>query len=112
MFSAGRKSSTSGSKVVVAAVVTTISAVGFMALYLPFYADRDKMRGMDEAGGLTDQERYQMEAYLKKRESSSTSGSGSGGEATTTTTTGGASSSSSSSSSSSTPGSMWKNFKR
>ena len=38
----------SGSKVVIAAVTATLTAVGIGTIYLPFIADRDKMRGMHE----------------------------------------------------------------
>ena len=38
----------SGSKVVGIAVVATATMVGIGSIYLPFFADRDKMRGMHE----------------------------------------------------------------
>jgi hypothetical protein len=41
----------SGSKLVVAAVVGTFSAVGIGTIYLPFFADRDEIRGMHEEKG-------------------------------------------------------------
>ena len=38
----------SGSKLVAAAVAGTFGAVGIGTIYLPFVADRDKMRGLHE----------------------------------------------------------------
>ena len=38
----------SGSKVVSIAVAATVAAVGVGTIYLPFIADRDKMRGLHE----------------------------------------------------------------
>jgi hypothetical protein len=39
---------TSGNKIVMAAVGATVSAVGIGTIYLPFVADKDKMRGLHE----------------------------------------------------------------
>jgi hypothetical protein len=63
MMNAGR---TSGSKVVVMAVAGTVGMVGLGTVYLPFIADRDSMRGMDEDGGMDRKARKEMAAYLKK----------------------------------------------
>lgn len=38
----------SGNKLVLAAVGATVSAIGIGTIYLPFIADRDKMRGLHE----------------------------------------------------------------
>jgi len=62
MMSAGRSS---GSKVVVIAVAGTLGVAGIGTLYLPFIADRDHMRGMDEDGGMDKKARKEMEQYLK-----------------------------------------------
>ncbi|CAB9507285.1 expressed unknown protein [Seminavis robusta] len=62
MLSAGR---TSGSKVVAIAVAGTIGMVGIGSVYLPFMADRDQMRGMDEDGGMDKKSKRQLEQYLK-----------------------------------------------
>ena len=62
MMGAGR---TSGSRVVVIAVAGTIGVAGIGTLYLPFMADRDQMRGMDEDGGIDKKARREMEQYLK-----------------------------------------------
>ena len=63
-MSAGRSS---GSRVVAIAVVGTIGFVGIGTVYLPFIADRDQMRGMDEDGGMDKKARREMQAYLKKQ---------------------------------------------
>lgn len=57
-----------GSKVVVAAVVATLTAVGIGTVYVPFYADKDKLRGLHEEadGGLSDRERREYEKYLQQ----------------------------------------------
>jgi hypothetical protein len=62
MLSAGRSS---GSKIVAIAVAGTIGVAGIGTFYLPFIADRDQMRGMDEAGGMDKKQRREMEQYLK-----------------------------------------------
>jgi hypothetical protein len=38
----------SGSKLVTAAVAGTVGVVGFSTIYLPFFADRDAIRGLHE----------------------------------------------------------------
>jgi hypothetical protein len=64
MMSAGR---TSGSKVVAVAVAATVGMVGIGSVYLPFVADRDRMRGMDEDGGMDRKARLEMQQYLKSQ---------------------------------------------
>ena len=39
---------TDGRKIVIIATVATASFVGFAQIYLPYWADRDKIRGMAE----------------------------------------------------------------
>lgn len=55
-----------GSKMVVAAVVATVTALGIGTVYVPFFADKDKLRGMHEDGdgGLSERERREYEKYL------------------------------------------------
>ena len=65
MLNAGRSS---GSRVVAIAVAGTIAVAGFGTIYLPFIADRDQMRGLDEDGGLSKKDRMAMQAYLKKEQ--------------------------------------------
>ena len=43
-------SRTDGRKLVALAVTATISAIGIGTIYLPFIADRDKLRGLFEEG--------------------------------------------------------------
>ena len=64
MMPAGR---ISGKVVVSVAVAGTIGMLGVCAVYLPYYADRDALRGMDEAGGMDEKTRRDMEEYLKKQ---------------------------------------------
>jgi len=88
---AGRSS---GSKVVGIAVAGTVAVAGIGTLYLPFMADRDQMRGMDEAGGMSEKARQEMQAYLKNQNLADKSGDdpeGSKGQK---------------------PGSMWSNMKK
>jgi hypothetical protein len=55
-----------GSKVVVIAVAATLTALGIGTVYVPFYADKDKLRGLHEEadGGLSERERREYEKYL------------------------------------------------
>ena len=62
LVSAGR---TSGKKVISLAVAGTLGMTGIATIYLPFIADRDAMRGMDEDGGMDKKQRREMEQYLK-----------------------------------------------
>ena len=59
---------TNGSKVVVLAVAATLTALGIGTVYIPFYADRDKLRGMYEGadGDLSARERREYEKYLQQ----------------------------------------------
>ena len=50
---------------VAVAVAGTLGVAAVGTLYLPFMADRDQMRGMDESGGMDAKQRRQMEQYLK-----------------------------------------------
>lgn len=57
-----------GSKVVVIAVAATLTALGIGTVYVPFYADRDKLRGLHEEadGSLSERERREYEKYLQQ----------------------------------------------
>jgi hypothetical protein len=57
--------SKSGSKVVVACVAATLTAVGVGTIYLPFIADRDRIRGLHEESELTPAERREYERALR-----------------------------------------------
>jgi hypothetical protein len=64
MIPAGR---ISGRAVVSVAVAGTLGMLGVCAVYLPFYADRDALRGMDEDGGMDEKARREMQEYLRKQ---------------------------------------------
>lgn len=57
-----------GSKMVVAAVTLTLAAVGVGTIYLPFVADKDKIRGLDEDGGGSQQQQQQYQMMLREME--------------------------------------------
>ena len=42
---------TAGSKLVTATILGTVGMVGIAGIYVPFIADKDLIRGMDEDGG-------------------------------------------------------------
>lgn len=44
---------------VVAAISLTLVAVGVGTIYLPFIADKDKIRGLDEDGGVSSQQQQE-----------------------------------------------------
>jgi len=56
----------SGSKLVVVAVGFTLAAVGVGTIYLPFIADKDKIRGLDEQADLSAAERREYERMMKE----------------------------------------------
>jgi len=51
---------------VVVAVTATVAALGIGTVYLPFIADRDKVRGLHEEGEMSDRDRREMEKVLKE----------------------------------------------
>jgi len=57
----------SGKRVVVAIVSFTVGSIGVAAIWLPFYADRDKLRGFsEEEEGMSQQEKRRYENYLRQ----------------------------------------------
>lgn len=57
----------SGKRAVIVAVSATVTAVGIGTIWAPFYADRDKLRGLhEEADGMSERERAQYQAYLQQ----------------------------------------------
>lgn len=56
----------SGKRIVVLAVAATATAVGVGTIWAPFYADRDKLRGLHEESDLSGSERQQYEAYVRQ----------------------------------------------
>jgi len=65
MSGAGGASKT-GSRMVVAAVTATVAALGIGTVYLPFVADRDRVRGMHEEGEMSASDKREYEAMLKQ----------------------------------------------
>jgi hypothetical protein len=55
-----------GSKIVATAVTLTIAALGVGTIYLPFIADKDKLRGLDEDGGVSGAQRREYERALQE----------------------------------------------
>jgi hypothetical protein len=51
---------TDGRKIVAIATVATVSFVGFAQIYLPYWADRDKIRGMAEEADMPAAAKRQM----------------------------------------------------
>lgn len=91
--SAGR---TSGSKLVVAVVGGMIGMVGLGTIYLPFMADRDQLRGMDEDGGMNKKAKKEYEQMMRMQQQQQSSSA-----ASTTEGGGGVAA-----------GSMWKNMRK
>ena len=59
-------SASNGSKLVGAAVAATLTALGVGTIYLPFIADKDKVRGLHEDGDMTAAERKQFKEMMAK----------------------------------------------
>ena len=67
----------SGSKVVVAAVAAMVTFAGMGAIYAPYFADRDKLRGLHEESdaGLSEKEKREFEKFMSEvQERKTTSG--------------------------------------
>jgi hypothetical protein len=56
----------SGSKMVAAAVTLTLTAVGVGTIYLPFFADKDRLRGLSEEGDMRAAEKAEYERALRE----------------------------------------------
>ncbi|KAL9188800.1 hypothetical protein ACHAXT_007178 [Thalassiosira profunda] len=59
---------TDGRKLVALAATATVGALGFATLYLPFVADRDKLRGLfeeEDAGNIPEGARREIRAAMK-----------------------------------------------
>lgn len=56
----------SGSKMVGLAVAATVTALGVGTIYLPFVADRDKVRGLHEESDMSAQEKREFDAMIQK----------------------------------------------
>jgi hypothetical protein len=57
---------TDGKKIVGVAVAGIVGMVGFAQLYLPYVADRDKIRGLFEEDDIPAGARLEIESILKK----------------------------------------------
>jgi len=58
----------SGSKMVFAAVAATVAAVGVGTIYLPFIADKDRIRGLNEESDMTAAEKREYREMMRKME--------------------------------------------
>lgn len=56
---------TDGKKIVAIAVAGITAAVGFGQIYLPFIADKDKLRGLFEEEDMPQQAKQEMEIMMK-----------------------------------------------
>ena len=56
----------SGSRVVLMAVTGTLAAIGVGTIYLPFIADKDKVRGLHEESEMDERSRREYEAMLRQ----------------------------------------------
>ena len=56
----------SGSRVVVMAVTGTLAALGIGTIYLPFVADKDKVRGLHEESDLDERSRREYEQMMRQ----------------------------------------------
>jgi hypothetical protein len=72
----------SGSKIVVVAVAAMVTFVGVGAIYAPYFADRDKLRGLHEESdaGLSEKEKREFERFMSEvRERQTTTGTANSG---------------------------------
>jgi len=58
----------SGTRMVIGLVTATVAALGVATVWAPFYADRDKLRGMSEDadGGMSEMEKKQYQEYIRQ----------------------------------------------
>ena len=94
-----------GRKVVGFAFVGITMTLGFAQIYLPFIADRDKLRGMFEEDDMPESAKRELDTMMKVEQAAKDAEAASNARTNnhqnnnTTNTTAGA-------------GSMWKNFRR
>lgn len=69
----------SGSVAVGIAVTAIVTTIGVGSIWAPFYADRDKLRGLHEEDGLNSQERREYEEFMKQIQSRKDEGVSGGG---------------------------------
>jgi hypothetical protein len=63
---AARRKIVSGTTMVTVAVTATVATLGFTAFYLPFVADREKMRGLHEESDVDPKARREYEEYVRQ----------------------------------------------
>ena len=86
-------SRTDGRKIVAVATVGMVAVVGFAQIYLPFIADRDKIRGLSEEEDMPPSAKEEMRRAMMAAQGQQTQGGGGEGGAGPRTA-----------------GSMWKNI--
>lgn len=59
---------TDGRKLVVVATAAIVGVIGVAQVYLPFVADRDKLRGLSEEEQMPGRARQQMEQLLSQQQ--------------------------------------------
>ena len=64
----------SGSRVVIMAVTGILATIGVGTIYLPFIADRDKVRGLHEEGELDERAKREYEQILRQMNQDTASG--------------------------------------
>lgn len=57
-----------GRKIVAGATALTVGAVALGQIYLPFIADRDKVRGMFEEADVPEEARREMEEFMRAQQ--------------------------------------------
>lgn len=76
-----------GSRYVVSTAILTVVTIGLTAVYLPFLADRDKLRGLNEDKNMTVAEKLQYENAVRQmqrlqlKNSAGSTGTGAGPQA-------------------------------
>ena len=97
---------TDGRKIVALAFGATTLAIGVGQIYLPYIADRDKLRGLFEEEDMPLQARREMEMMMKKEQMAASSSNNNSSSSNNEEVKGGMGSGTSGA------GSMWKNMRR
>mmetsp|Transcript_3595 Transcript_3595/g.6254 ORF Transcript_3595/g.6254 Transcript_3595/m.6254 type:complete len:102 (-) Transcript_3595:281-586(-) len=74
-------SRTDGRKIVAMATAGMVGVLGFAQLYLPYYADRDKIRGLSEEEDMPPAAREEMRRTMMAMQRQQAQEGGGGGEA-------------------------------
>lgn len=91
-------SRTSGKKIVSMAFAGIVGVLGVANIYLPYMADRDKLRGMFEEDDMPEQAKHELDMMMKVEKAASQAKS--------------SAESANNESSRKGPGSMWSNLRR